>query len=195
MENKRLLLKSIGSAALISAATPALAAIRKPASEAQAYFPNVELVTHEGKTVRFYDDIVKNKIIIFNMMYAVCTESCPINTASLLNVQKSLRHRVGKDIFIYSMTLQPEIDTPAVLRDYMKKYGIMMPGWTFLTGKRDNVELVRRKMGFYDSDPEADKDISTHVGVFRIGDGGRHKWFMTSPLFSTSKIVKSIQNL
>jgi protein SCO1/2 len=193
MENKRLLLKTLGSAALFSAVAPAVAA-RKSAPEAQAYFPNVDLVTHEGRAVKFYDDIIKNKIVIFNMMYAVCTESCPINTASLLNVQQALGSRVGKDIFIYSMTLQPEIDTPVVLRDYMKKYGVM-PGWTFLTGKRDNVELVRRKMGFYDSNPEADKNISTHVGVFRIGDSSRNKWFMTSPLFPASKIVKSIQNL
>ncbi|MGV3743435.1 MAG: SCO family protein [Burkholderiaceae bacterium] len=194
METKRLLLKALGGAALIPAVLPSTASARNWASEGRSYFPNVELVTHEGKKVKFFDDLVEGKIVVFNMMYATCTGVCPINTASLLNLQQTLGPRVGKDVFIYSISLQPELDSPAVLRDYMKRYGVG-PGWTFLTGKRENVELIRRKLGFYDSDPEADKDISQHIGVLRIGDGSRHKWFMTSALIPASKIVKSINNL
>jgi protein SCO1 len=194
MDSKRLLLKTLGSAVVLSAAVPTVGAVKNLSPHARPYFPNVELVTHDGKKVKFYDDLVKNKVVIFNMMYTVCTGICPVNTASLLALQEALGPRVGKDVFIYSITLQPDLDTPDALRDYMKKFGVM-PGWTFLTGKRDNVELVRRTLGFYDSDPQADQDISNHIGVLRIGDGSRNKWFMTSALLPTSNIVKSIQNL
>lgn len=68
-------------------------------------FPNVPLVTHEGKAVRFYDDLVKNKTVMINFMYARCGDICPGMTANLKLVQKELGDRVGKDIFMYSISL------------------------------------------------------------------------------------------
>src|ERR1044072_2557808 len=79
------------------------------------YFPNFELTTHEGKKVRFYDDLIKDKIIVINFMYAQCEGICPGITTNLVKVQKLLGDRVGKDIFMYSFTLKPEQDTPEAL--------------------------------------------------------------------------------
>src|SRR5882724_7870803 len=76
------------------------------------YFPNVELTTHEGKKVRFYDDLIKDKIVVINFMYAQCEGICPGITANLVKVQKILEDRVGRDIFMYSITLKPEEDSP-----------------------------------------------------------------------------------
>jgi protein SCO1 len=194
MNNKRLLLKALGGTTLIPAVASASTSNRSTPSKASSYFPNLELVTHEGKKVKFYDDLLKDKLVIFNMMYTVCTRTCPISTASLLNVQEALGSRVGRDIFMYSLTLQPELDTPEALRDYMKKYGVR-PGWTYLTGKRDDTEIVRRKLGFYNSDPVADADITKHTGMVRIGYGTRNKWFMTPAISSTKQIVHAILNV
>ena len=101
-----------GSAALapvLTASAPALAA--KPGPRA-GYFPNTVVQTHDGKKLRFYDDVVRGKVVVFNMMYSVCTGICPGNTANLLQVQQALGDRLGTDIFMVSMTLQPEFDTP-----------------------------------------------------------------------------------
>jgi protein SCO1/2 len=70
------------------------------------------LTTHEGKKVKFYDDLIKDKIVIINFMYVKCEGTCPGTTANLVKVQKLLGDRVGKDIFMYSITLKPEEDTP-----------------------------------------------------------------------------------
>jgi cytochrome oxidase Cu insertion factor (SCO1/SenC/PrrC family) len=94
-------------------------------------FPNLPVVTHEGRTVRFYDDLVRGRTVVFNMMYTVCTGICPISTANLLQVQQALGHRLGRDLFMYSLTLQPQFDDPRALRDYMQRYGIRQPGWTW----------------------------------------------------------------
>lgn len=190
MESKRLFLKAVGGAALLPAATHAAPA---PARD-EAYFPNVVLQTHEGRRVRFYDDLVKGRKVMFNMMYTVCTGICPMNTASLLQVQQMLGARVGREYHMYSLTLRPELDTPAALRDYMKLYGIK-PGWTYLTGRPEDIDLVRRKLGFYDSDPVADKDINNHTGVLRVGDDKRNKWFMTPIISPARQLVHSIVNL
>lgn len=89
---------------------------------AERSFPNVTLTTHEGKKVRFYDDLLKDKIVLINFMYVKCDGTCPSTTANLLRVQKMLGGRVGRDIFMYSITLKPEEDTPEVLSRYARAY-------------------------------------------------------------------------
>lgn len=104
---------------------------------------------HEGNCVRFYDDLVKGRLVVFNMRYASCSNICLPNTANLLQVQQALGAKAGRDIFMYSITLQPEFDSPAALQDYRRKSGIKSK-WTFLTGQRKDVDLIRRKLGFFD---------------------------------------------
>src|SRR5215813_14078367 len=77
------------------------------------YFTNAVLRTHEGKEVRFYDDLIKGKHVVINFMYANCESACPAITANLVKVQEALKDRIGKDIFMYSITLKPEEDDPA----------------------------------------------------------------------------------
>ncbi len=133
------------------------------------HLPNVELVTHEGKRVRFYDDLVKDKKVAINFMYTNCADgTCPVTTANLVRVQKLLKDRVGRDIFFYSVTLTPEHDTPEALKRYAKGHGVG-PGWWFLTGKRQDIERLRRSLGFAYADPAEDADRTNHVGMIRFG--------------------------
>ncbi|SMP58294.1 SCO family protein [Noviherbaspirillum suwonense] len=188
MNSKRLFLKG----GLVAAPALALTAALKPApAGAAVYFPNTVLQTHDGRKVRFYDDLLKGKLVVINMMYTVCTGVCPANTASLKAVQQALGPRVGRDIFMYSLSLRPEFDSPEALRDYVRQYDIG-PGWTFLTGAPQDMEVLRRKLGFYDSDPVADADISNHTGVVRIGNLPAERWCMVPAQSSTSQIVTSI---
>ena len=99
----------------------------------QRYFPNLVLTTHEGRTVKFYDDLVKDKIVIFNMFYAQCEGICTPITRNLVRLQNVLGNRVGKDIFMYSFTLKPKDDTVTALKHYAHMHKVK-PGWLFLTG-------------------------------------------------------------
>ena len=153
--------------------------------------PNIELTTHEGKKVRFYDDLVKDKLVLINFMYVRCEGICPGTTANLLRVQKLLGDRVGKDIFIYSITLKPEEDTPQVLTRYAKAHKVR-PGWTFLTGTPENVETLRRKLGFIDLDPVRDADKSNHIGMLRFGNEPLTRWAGCPAKVSPTGIIKLI---
>src|SRR5260370_37645548 len=82
------------------------------------HLPNVELMTQDGKRVYFYDDLVKDKIVVINFMYAHCEKLCPTMTANLVRVQKILHDRIGHDIFMYSITLKPQQNTSQVLNQY-----------------------------------------------------------------------------
>jgi len=155
------------------------------------YFPNLNVVTHEGRKVRFYDDLIKGKIVTLNFMYADCEGICPGITANLAKVQKALGDRIGRDIFMYSLTLKPEHDTPAVLKEYAEMHGVK-PGWSFLTGAPADMELLRRKLGFVDPDPEVDKDKNEHIGNVRYGNEVLQLWASCPGLASPQAIVASI---
>lgn len=155
------------------------------------YFPNVVLTTHEGKKVRFYDELIKGKIVTINFTYAECERVCLPVTANLARVQKLLGNRVGRDIFMYSITLRPEQDTPAVLKKYAEMHRVK-PGWWFLTGDPHDIELLRRKLGYLDPDPEVDEDKSQHIGIIRYGNEPFQWWGACPGLADPQWIVTSI---
>lgn len=194
MANKRSIFRS---ALAGTALFPSLVSAAKPAKRGPraAYFPNALLRTHDGRQLRFYDDIVSgNKIIVFNMMYTVCANICPPNTATLLRVQELLGERVGRNIFFYSLTLRPDIDTPDALRAYARLYGVK-PGWTFLTGAHGDMDAIRRKLGFSDRDPVVDADLSQHTGMIRVGNEAYDRWSMMSARLTPRQLANSIARL
>jgi protein SCO1 len=188
---KRDWLKWLGGAALAPVLASTSAVQRAHAGPRATYFPNSLVQTHEGKTLRFYDDVVQGKVVVFNMMYSVCTGICPGNTANLRAVQEALGKRLGRDIFMVSMTLQPQFDTPSALADYVKRYDIQ-PGWTFLTGKPAEMEVIRRKLGFFNTDPTLDADLANHTGMLRIGNEKYDRWFMMPALGRPKQIARAI---
>ena len=141
----------------------------------QSHFPNVPLFTHEGKRVMFYDDLVRGKVVTLNFFFAKCDEICPTVTANLAKVQKLLGADVGTKLFMYSFTLKPEQDDVEAIRHYREMYNAK-PGWTFLTGDPENLERIRKGIGFTYPDPAIDKDKTQHIGNVRYGNEPLMLW-------------------
>ena len=157
----------------------------------EQHFPNLLLTTQEGKKVRFYDDLIKDKIVLINFMYVKCEGVCPGITANLVRLQNLLGPRLGRDVFMYSFTLKPEEDTPQVLKEYAKAYGVKK-GWTFLTGTPSDMDELRRKLGFTDPDPALDADKSNHIGNIRYGNEPLQLWGSCPGMSRPSWMVESI---
>lgn len=121
---------------------------KKKSRWGENYFPNTTLITQDGEKRKFFDDLIKDKVVAINFIFTSCKDSCPLETARLRKVQEILGDRVGKDIFLYSISIDPETDTPAVLKAYKEKFNIG-PGWTFLTGDEQEIILLRKKLGLY----------------------------------------------
>src|SRR5215510_9454796 len=85
------------------------------------YFPDVKLVTHQGKRVRLYEDLIQDRCVVINFMYARCEGICSPITSNLQKVQAILQDRIGRDIFMYSFTLKPHEDSPEALAEYVKE--------------------------------------------------------------------------
>ena len=194
---KRSLLLGAGAAAAAFAGTKAMASAptlreQDPREQLrQKRFPNVPLITHTGKEVRFYDDLLKDKKVVINFMYTVCTDICTPVTQNILQAQRLLGD-FAKDIHFYSISLTPLQDDPAALRTYMNAFQIGK-GWTFLTGKPENIERVRQGLGFAQRDPKDDADITNHAGMLRIGNERIASWGHASAITTGKSVARMIR--
>jgi len=137
----------------------------------------VELITQDNEKVHFYTDLVKDRRVVIQFMFARCKDICPVITHHLVEVQRMLNGRVGRDIFFYSITLSPEEDSTQDLKAFAKKHGVG-PGWTFLTGKPDDILLLRKSLGFFYSNPTEDADRNNHSGMVLVGTEPLMRWTM-----------------
>jgi protein SCO1/2 len=171
--------------------------LKKPAKSTAAemdkrtYFTNALLTNHEGKQFRFYDDLMKGKIAIINMMYASCEGICPTMTSNLMKVQEGLKDRIGRDTFMYSITLKPEQDDPAALKHYVHMHGVKAPGWFFLTGDPDEIETIRFRLFRWDH-PGIDNNVEQHTGMLFIYNDAISRSAKTPGLSTPQTILRSI---
>ena len=156
------------------------------------YFPNVPLTTQDGATVRFYDDLLKGKAVAINLIYTSCKDECPLETARLVQVQRLLGERVGKDIFFYSISIDPKRDTPEVLKAYAAKFGVG-PGWLFLTGQEEDIKLVAKKLGLSRGNDAANRD--GHTAILMVGNEPTGQWMRNSAVDNPRFLVTKIGSL
>jgi protein SCO1/2 len=161
---------------------------KKLAQAASKYFPNTVLVNQDQKPMRFYDDLLKGKTVMINFMLTHCTGACSPMTANLVKVQKYLGDRVGKDVVMISISVDPEHDTPDALKKYADGFKIQ-PGWYFLTGTKADVQGVLSKLGGYTEDPQQ------HSTVLIIGDEATGQWMKVPALSRPSEIADAVAKI
>lgn len=156
--------------------------------------PNVPLVAHTGQHIRFYDDLVKDRILVINMMYTSCSGICPLATSNLIHVYRLLTEKMPQNFVMCSLTLNPEIDNPAILSNYVNQYQLP-PAWLYLTGDPQHVKLIRMALGFFDIDPEVDNDFASHTGMLRLGNESLGRWSMMPSQANPKQVVDAIMHL
>jgi protein SCO1/2 len=157
----------------------------------ETYFPNVLLTTQDGKQVRFYDDLVKGKSVAINIIYTSCTDECPLETARMAEVQRLLNGHVGKDVFFYSISIDPEKDTAPVLKAYSEKFGVG-PGWLFLTGKKEDIKLLTSKLGLSRASDAINKD--GHASSLMLGSDVTGQWMRNSAVDNPKFLATTMAN-
>src|SRR5215213_9777564 len=158
------------------------------ASPAQKYFTDVELLNQNGEKVRFYTDVLKGKTVIVNAFFTTCTSVCPPMNRSMEKIQEALGDRVGKDVFLVSITVDPETDTPARLKEYAQKFHAGR-GWIFLTGKKENLDWALYKLGQY----VENKD--DHKTIFIIGNEPTGLWKKAFGMANVNELVQVVESV
>jgi cytochrome oxidase Cu insertion factor (SCO1/SenC/PrrC family)/cytochrome c2 len=165
------------------------------ASEAQIkrwgadYFPDLPVVTQDGKTLRFYDDLIKGRIVVVNFVYTSCGELCPIEMARLAEVKDRLGDAVGRDIFFISMSVDPEHDTPDLLKAFADAFDANAPGWQLLTGQPHDIKAINAKFG----DRSATRNLSEHRNEILIGNDATGDWQRDSAFDDVDQLVMTIR--
>ena len=150
-------------------------------------FSNITLLTHHGDRVEFYEDLIKDKVVLINFMYTTCPKICPGTTAQLARINESFGPWIGDDITMLSISIDPEVDDPARLERYWEVFG-SKPGWLFLTGDYDEIEQLRRQLGAYDLDPVIDADKTQHAGTVTFGNDRTDRW-SALPVFMHRRLL------
>lgn len=112
----------------------------------EGYIPNVPVISQDGRTLKFYDDVLKGKIAIVSFIYTSCRDICPVVTARLSQLEDKLGEAAGRDYFFVSISIDPVTDTPDKLKEYGKAFGIG-PNWLFLTGDKKDIDVIRHRLG------------------------------------------------
>ena len=161
-----------GLAALVTLTTAVPGGLEAKAKRwGEGYFPNLPVVNQDGKTLRFYDDLIKGRIVVVNFIYTSCVDLCPIETARLAEVKEKLGDIVRSDISFISITVDPEHDTPDMLKAYADAYGVG-PGWNFVTGKPEDIKAILGKFG----DKSGERGVSSHRNEIMLGNDTLGDW-------------------
>ena len=162
------------------------------ASPGARRYTNALLRTHENEEVRFYDDLIRGRQCVINFMYAECHGACPRVTATMLKAYEALKDRMGRDLFFYSLTVKPETDTPASLKEFAEMHKANLPGWTFLTGDPHDMDTLRIRL-LRMNHPGIDFDFATHAGMLRIINDATNTWAMAQAFASIRTILQHIE--
>ena len=155
---------------------PIVIAPMDPAAEEKArnYFTDRRVVTQDGEELRFFSDVLKNRIVLLTLFYTECTGMCPLTNQKLAALQNLLGEAMGRDYFFVSVTLDPETDTPEVLKEYAESFGAKS-GWYFLTGSKEDIKAITRRLG------QSDDNIAAHNPFFMLGNVPRAHWSRLPP--------------
>ncbi|MFN0119408.1 MAG: SCO family protein [Blastocatellia bacterium] len=164
------------------------APVAQAPSPAQKYFTDVELVNQRGEKLRFYSDLIKGHTVIINAFFTTCTSVCPPMNKNFARLQDALGDRLGKDVFILSISVDPATDTPERLKEYAARFGAK-PGWHFLTGSQENVAQALRKLGQY----VENKD--DHLTIVLIGNDQTGLWKKAHGLAKAEALLTVVESV
>jgi protein SCO1/2 len=153
---------------------------------ARQYFTDLPVVTQEGRELRFFSDVLKDRVVLIGLFYTRCKEACPLTTAALAEVHDLLDEE--RDFVLISLTLDPEHDTPEVLKDYAAKFEAG-DGWLFLTGKPENVKFITRRLG------HTGDEIAAHATQFFLGNVKMARWTKLAPNLPPALIAEHVRRM
>jgi cytochrome oxidase Cu insertion factor (SCO1/SenC/PrrC family) len=158
-------------------------------ARAREYFTDTRLKTQAERTVRFYSDAMKGKVVLINFVFTQCGDACPLITAKLVQAKKELGELFGAEVRFVSLSIDPQHDRPADLAKFAQKFDALHPQWLFLTGEPANVEAVVKKLGAWT------QDIESHSTAIIIGSAQQGKWKKVRPDAPPKIIAEELRHL
>lgn len=169
------------------AAAPALTPAQREA-KARAYFTDTALLAHDGRTLRFYSDVLKDRVVLINFVFTGCGDACPLITQKLLHTRQLLGAQ-ARDVRFVSISVDPDNDTPKTLAAFAERQSAVWPEWIWLTGAKNSVEAVTSRLGAFTEDPRS------HVTGMIIGNLRTDRWTRVRPDAPPPVIVAELRRV
>jgi protein SCO1 len=177
-----------GAQALYTSPQSAQAKEQFSADPAGGPIPDAKVVDQNGKPRRFYSDLVRGKVVVINFVYTNCTTICPPLGATFGKLQKNLGARLGKDISLISISVDPATDTPERLRAWGAQFGAK-PGWTLVTGAKTEMDRLSNALGVDTASP------ANHSPMVLIVNDKAALWKRVYGLGSTATLTHTIEQM
>jgi cytochrome oxidase Cu insertion factor (SCO1/SenC/PrrC family) len=158
------------------------------ASPAQRYFTDVILIDQHGKPMRLYSDVLKGKVVVITPFFTSCRASCPKLIDTFVKLQSYFEDRLGKELFLVSMTVDPDTDRPDTLKAYAERLHAL-PGWSFLTGEKEDVYAALYKLG------QRVRAREDHSNIFLIGNEKTGLWKKAMGLAPPAEIIRIVESV
>jgi protein SCO1 len=155
---------------------------------AAKYFSDVELLDQDGRKLKFHSDVLKGKTVVINALFTTCTNVCPPISRNFERIQDALGERLGKDVFLVSITVDPETDTPTKLKEYAQRFHARK-GWSFLTGTKENIDSALYKLGQYV------EEKGQHKTIIIIGNEATGLWKKAFGLAAADDLIKLVEEV
>ncbi|MDA8431629.1 MAG: SCO family protein [Nitrospiraceae bacterium] len=149
--------------------------------------PDVSLVNQNGASVKLRTLLASKQVVLVDFIFTTCTTICPVLSAGFANFQRKLGP-AAKDVHLVSISIDPEHDTPARLREYLKRYDAK-PGWDFLTGTRKDIKAVLDSFHAYTIDK------MYHMPLALLHSARDNRWVRIYGLVGTSDLVAEYREL
>jgi len=174
-----------------STATMTQPVVAQKSNEAASreYFTDLELVTQHGRAVRFYSDVLKDRVVLINFVYTHCQDACPLITQKLRMARDMLDEAVSAKVYFISISIDPEHDTPAALQEFATKFNVAVDNWVFLTGDKDKVNHIVKKLGQFTP------DVEEHSTLLLAGNVKDRHWVKIPPTVPPVGIAEKLRLL
>ncbi|WP_095163097.1 SCO family protein [Pseudomonas sp. Irchel 3F5] len=143
--------------------------------DARSYFTDTVLQDQNGRNLRFYEDVLKDRVVLLNVIFTHCNDACPLITRKLREVREALGEEAASKVTFISLSSDPQNDTPAVLKAFAEKQGVDSANWLFLTGDKAQMDLVLARLGHLIPSPEQ------HSTQLIAGDVANKRWSKIRP--------------
>src|SRR5262245_6486889 len=161
---------------------------QRPKTGLEPSIPDVDVFDQDGKRIHFYSDLIKGKVVVISFLFTTCKLYCPMQGENLSKLQGALGARLGRDIYLITVSVDPETDTPERLKTWGAMFGAK-PGWTFVTGAKPEIDKVSMAL------TGAVALKGEHSPVVYIGNDKTGIWTRAYGLHDTERFSKLIEEV
>jgi cytochrome oxidase Cu insertion factor (SCO1/SenC/PrrC family) len=176
---------SVSSAAAVSGSASDAAAEEK----ARKFFTDLEVIDQNGNKLRFYSDVLKDRVVLISFIFTNCEFACPMQAQKLKQTRAMMVPAIKDEVWYVSLSVDPDRDTPEAMKKFAKRQGVDESRWIFLTGDKQNLDTIIRKLGQYTP------DVESHTTLMLAGNTMTRHWTRVMPMLTPPDIAQKMRDL